>query len=82
MGPRINAAGRLDSAMEAFSILTSQNVQTAGRLAQILENINRERQRKTKEIQEKAEELALSKDYPNPYYFSLSTKIFIKELLV
>jgi len=62
LGPRINAAGRLGSAMEAFKLLTSPNVQTAGRLAQILENTNRERQRKTKEIQEKAEELALSID--------------------
>jgi single-stranded-DNA-specific exonuclease len=62
LGPRINAAGRLGSAMEAFELLTAPNVQTAGRLAQILENKNRLRQQKTKEIQEKAEYLALSKD--------------------
>ncbi len=62
LGPRLNAAGRLDSALAAFNLLTTQNVNEAGRLAQLLDNQNRERQMITRDIQIKAEQIALADD--------------------
>jgi len=65
LGPRLNAAGRLDSASDAFHLLTTNNIAEAGLLAQKLDVQNRERQRMTREIQALAEQLALKED-PNP----------------
>jgi single-stranded-DNA-specific exonuclease len=62
LGPRLNAAGRLDSAQDALQLLTTKDIQQAGKLAQQLDVQNRERQRITREIQVKAEELALAED--------------------
>ncbi|MBE9474507.1 MAG: single-stranded-DNA-specific exonuclease RecJ [Chloroflexi bacterium] len=62
LGPRLNAAGRLDSALAAFELLTTQSINEAGRLAQQLDNQNRERQKITREIQIKAEQIALAGD--------------------
>ena len=64
LGPRLNAAGRLDSALAAYELLTTDNVNEAGRLAQQLDNQNRERQKITREIQGRAEQIALADD-PN-----------------
>jgi single-stranded-DNA-specific exonuclease len=60
LGPRLNAAGRLDSALAAFELLTTSDVMRAGQLAQQLDNQNRDRQRIMREIQLKAEEISLS----------------------
>ena len=57
LGPRLNAAGRLDSALAAFELLTTTDVMRAGQLAQQLDNQNRERQALTRKIQEQAEEM-------------------------
>jgi single-stranded-DNA-specific exonuclease len=62
LGPRLNAAGRLDSALAAFELLTTENINRAGLLAQQLDNQNRERQKITRLIQEKAEQIALAED--------------------
>jgi single-stranded-DNA-specific exonuclease len=62
IGPRLNAAGRLDSALAALNLLLTEDVFEAGKLAQQLEIQNRERQQITKEIQAQAEEMALAKD--------------------
>lgn len=62
LGPRLNAAGRLDSALAAFDLLTTEDIYNAGRLAQQLDNQNRERQKITREVQEKAERIALDDD--------------------
>lgn len=62
LGPRLNAAGRLESALAALDLLTSTDVYRAAELAQQLDNQNRERQQITKLIQERAEELALRDD--------------------
>jgi single-stranded-DNA-specific exonuclease len=59
LGPRLNAAGRLESALDAFNLLACHDVQEAGMLAQNLDNQNRTRQTLTKEIQIKAAEIAL-----------------------
>lgn len=60
LGPRLNAAGRLDSALAAFTLLTTKDVFRAGQLAQLLDVQNRERQKITREIQAAAEQLALA----------------------
>jgi len=62
LGPRLNAAGRLDTAYEALELLTAKNVQLAAMLAQRLEIHNRERQQITKKVQEHAEQQALAGD--------------------
>jgi len=58
LGPRLNAAGRLDSALAALNLLLTSDVAEASRYAQLLNNQNNERQRITREIQAKAEQLA------------------------
>ena len=60
IGPRLNAAGRLESALAAFDLLTTMDVNEAGRLAQKLEAQNNERQKLMREIQLAAEELAIA----------------------
>ncbi len=65
LGPRLNAAGRLDSALAALDLLLTSDVTLASRYAQLLNNQNNERQRITREIQVKAEQIAFSDD-PNP----------------
>jgi single-stranded-DNA-specific exonuclease len=64
LGPRLNAAGRLDSALAALNLLTCSDLETAGKLAQELDDQNRERQKITQQMQAQAEEIALSHD-PN-----------------
>lgn len=66
LGPRLNAAGRLDSALAALTLLTTRNVVRAAQLAQLLDNQNRERQKITQQIQQQAEQIAISRD-PDPY---------------
>lgn len=61
-GPRLNAAGRLDSALAAFELLISPDPNRTGLLAQQLDAQNRERQALTRSTQEQAEKLALSAD--------------------
>ena len=62
LGPRLNAAGRLESALAAFDLLTTTDMMLAGQLAQKLDLQNRERQRVTREIQAQAEAMALADD--------------------
>lgn len=66
LGPRINAAGRLDSAMKALMLLISNDVSEAGLLAQELEIFNRKRQNITRDIHDRAIELVEThKSFPN-----------------
>ncbi len=60
LGPRLNAAGRLESALAAFELLAATEVSTAAMLAQKLEIQNRERQEITRLLQIEAEQIALS----------------------
>ncbi len=60
IGPRLNAAGRLESAMDAYQLLTTKDVAEAGRLAQQLDNQNRERQALTREMQKLADAIAVT----------------------
>jgi single-stranded-DNA-specific exonuclease len=52
IGPRLNAAGRLGSAMEAYDLLATTDPQVAVTNAQQLQKLNEERQRLTREAQE------------------------------
>jgi single-stranded-DNA-specific exonuclease len=62
LGPRLNAAGRLESAMDAYYLLTTNDLKTAGEKAQLLEKRNRDRQAITRTIQTQAEEIVLAED--------------------
>ncbi len=57
LGPRLNAAGRLEHALQAYDLLTTQYPDEADSLAQKLENTNRERQRLTMELTTKAQQI-------------------------
>jgi len=60
LGPRLNAAGRLETAKNALSLLMTNDVFEAGRLAQYLDSQNRERQQLTRQMTASAEEIAAS----------------------
>jgi single-stranded-DNA-specific exonuclease len=60
LGPRLNAAGRLDTAMTSYNLLTSSSPTEARSLALKLDEANRERQRLTVDTLEKAREQVLA----------------------
>jgi single-stranded-DNA-specific exonuclease len=60
LGPRLNAAGRLDTAMASYNLLTSSSRAEAESLALRLEEVNRERQQLTVDTLEKAREQVLA----------------------
>lgn len=62
LGPRLNAAGRLESALAAYELLTTDDVRRAGELAQQLNMQNRQRQEITRKIQEEAEAIVLAEN--------------------
>lgn len=62
LGPRLNASGRLESALASYELLTTKDIFRAGQLAQQLEVQNRERQRITREMQAQAEVLAMAEE--------------------
>jgi single-stranded-DNA-specific exonuclease len=66
LGPRLNAAGRLESALAAYELLTTTELARAGQLAQKLDVQNRERQALTRKIQGEAEAIALA-DNPEAF---------------
>jgi len=69
LGPRLNAAGRLDTAQSALNLLLAEDFHEAGLLAQKLDYQNRQRQALTKESQIKAEEIAITEDPESPLIF-------------
>lgn len=62
IGPRLNAAGRLQSALDAFDLLIQEDISRAGLLAQKLDDQNRQRQELTRKMQEEAESQAAGMD--------------------
>ncbi len=60
LGPRLNAAGRLDDAMVSYNLLTTPSAAEAESLARELEERNRERQRLTLEMLERARRQVLA----------------------
>jgi len=61
LGPRLNAAGRIEHAIAAYRLLSTSDAAQARELAVELDERNRERQRLTRETQDKARELALAR---------------------
>jgi single-stranded-DNA-specific exonuclease len=59
LGPRLNAAGRLTHAQEAYQLLETAYPIEAERLAAELDRLNRERQQLTLETHERARQLVL-----------------------
>jgi single-stranded-DNA-specific exonuclease len=66
LGPRLNAAGRLDDAATSYRLLLTQDRQEAASLASELEEKNAKRQRLTSELLERAREniIAAGADFP------------------
>src|SRR6266545_4404301 len=62
LGPRLNASGRLESALASLELLTTTDFMRAGQLAQQLDMQNRQRQGLTKSTQEQAEQIAMGED--------------------
>jgi single-stranded-DNA-specific exonuclease len=58
LGPRINAAGRMDAAIKVVELLTTESVEVALRIAQELEEHNRERRSLEAEVLQLALEQA------------------------
>ncbi len=71
LGPRLNAAGRLESALAAFDLLTTTDVKIAGDLAQQLNVQNHQRQEITRKIQAEAEAIALADDPTADLFFAV-----------
>jgi single-stranded-DNA-specific exonuclease len=62
LGPRLNASGRLESALASFELLTTTDFMRAGQLAMQLDTQNRQRQTITRAMQEQAEAIAMGED--------------------
>ena len=62
LGPRLNASGRLESALASFELLTTRDFMRAGQLAMQLDTQNRQRQALTRAMQEQAEAIAMGED--------------------
>jgi single-stranded-DNA-specific exonuclease len=68
LGPRLNAAGRLESALAAYELLVTEDVFRAGQLAQQLDLQNRERQSLTLATVEQARQVILEDGGSRPLY--------------
>jgi single-stranded-DNA-specific exonuclease len=62
LGPRLNASGRLESALASFELLTTRDFMRAGQLAMQLDSQNRQRQALTRAMQDQAETIAMRDD--------------------
>jgi single-stranded-DNA-specific exonuclease len=60
LGPRLNAAGRLDHALNAYDLLMTTEPAVADRIALELDLRNRERQALTRELSDKAREIVMA----------------------
>ncbi len=75
LGPRVNAAGRLETADSAVKLLISEDKEEAEKIAKCLDKTNRERQNIQKEIFKEAVELMDS----NPYLKDSYTTVLVSE---
>jgi single-stranded-DNA-specific exonuclease len=74
LGPRLNAAGRLESALDAYRLLISQDANETGLLSQKLNQRNQERREIMQKMQEEAAQLAFERR-PDPWVlFAYSTE--------
>lgn len=70
-GPRLNAAGRLETAMLSFDLMMSERIEDARKIAGELNDINRQRQYLTDEIQSSVLAQIGDSDFP-PVIFAAS----------
>ncbi|MFQ5814001.1 MAG: single-stranded-DNA-specific exonuclease RecJ [Anaerolineae bacterium] len=70
LGPRLNAAGRLDDASTSYDLLTCRSPDEAANLARELEELNRRRQRLTAETLERAKEQVLMAGEDEKLFFA------------
>jgi single-stranded-DNA-specific exonuclease len=54
LGPRINAAGRIDDAMQAVRLLATNDINRARQIAKFLDDLNIERQKMTTDLLDRA----------------------------
>ena len=69
IGPRLNAAGRLDSALAAYHLLMAENAVEASHLAAELDKQNRERQQLTSSVVAAARRIILETGLDRSLYF-------------
>jgi len=74
LGPRINAAGRLEDAASAVELLLSKDGSTAKKLALELDAINRRRQKLTGVIVEQARQQVLESEPETKFIFAAHEK--------
>lgn len=74
LGPRLNAAGRIETALDALALLTSREPGSAGLLAQKLNQQNQERQKQTRAILELATKMALNRGEDKTLLFAAHAK--------
>ncbi|MFQ5924734.1 MAG: single-stranded-DNA-specific exonuclease RecJ [Dehalococcoidia bacterium] len=67
LGPRLNAAGRLDHAIISYDLLATSSPEEAQRLANLLERRNAERQRLTETVLAKAREKLIAMGTDSPF---------------
>jgi len=72
LGPRLNAAGRIDTAMLAYRLLTSRDPHQTRELARQLDALNRRRQELTEETVAAAEAQVLADDPEAPLFLVAS----------
>ena len=72
LGPRLNAAGRIDTAMLAYRLLTSRDPLETRELAQKLDTLNRERQQLTEDTVTEAERQVLADEPDARLYMAAS----------
>lgn len=75
LGPRLNAAGRLETAEDAIKLLVSEDIEEATQIAGCLNETNRERQKIQAEIFREAVELVeSSSEFKNSYSLVLASE--------
>jgi single-stranded-DNA-specific exonuclease len=76
LGPRLNAAGRIDKAMLAYSLLTSRDLLETKELAEELGQLNQRRQALTEETVAEAEAQVQATD-PDAYLYLVASPSFL-----
>ncbi len=70
LGPRINAAGRMDHATTSYQLLVTEDVKEADMLAAMLENKNADRLKQTSELLERADKDIIAAGSQQPILLS------------
>lgn len=74
LGPRLNAAGRMQSGRLALQLLLTESKAEAQELAEKLDRFNRARQQETRTAVDRARELALGDEAARPLLFAVDER--------